>query len=199
MGGSKFAKVFFSGYADQKQRNSRSQCVLWLEEIILIWCFYFTWLKSRTWTWASCLSLEHPKYQRITLFRMGFVHHLSEMQREKEIETVPSTNTWSRALSPAQLVYGLVRKCWRTLSPFSTFCDLCSREQDEMLMQLWIFTIVLNVGEWSFQIGWGGYDFFFILLFCCRHVIPPEMTGKVSCLFWEAGKHSSCVSGISSH
>lgn len=85
-------------------------------------------------------------HQPTALFRMGFVPLLSEMQREKEIETVPSTvpefqhtNTWSRALSPALLVYGLVRKCWRAFSPFSTLCDLCSREQMEMLTQLSVY------------------------------------------------------------
>lgn len=159
MGGCKFAKVFFSGCADQKQRNHRSQCVLWSEEIIWIWCFYFTCLKLRTWTWTSCLSLEHPKHQPIALFRMGFVHHLSEMQREKEIETVPSTNTWSRALSPALLVYVWWENAGGPFLP-SPPCVISVPESNMgMLMQLWKLTFVLSVREWSFQIGWGGYDF----------------------------------------
>lgn len=87
---------------------------------------------------------------------MGFVHLLSEMQREKEIETVLSTNTWSRALSPVLLVYDLVRKCWRILSPFSTLCDLCSREQDRDADTALYACHCLEWEEWSFP-NWEAW------------------------------------------
>lgn len=72
MAGARFAEVFFSGCAGQKQWNSRDVSVLCCRKsAIRIWCLYSAWFKSSTWTCVSCLSLECPKCEPIALFRSG--------------------------------------------------------------------------------------------------------------------------------
>lgn len=156
MGSSKFAKVFFSGLQQIKNRNPRHQCVLWSEEIIWIWCFYCSWLKSRTWTGASCLFLEHPKHQPTALFRMAsFVWNA----KGKGNRNSSFHKYLEQSLEPSPAGLWLGEKCWRVLSTSLPCVIFVPESKTETLPQLCMFTIVLNMENGLFQIGWCGYDF----------------------------------------
>lgn len=172
MGGSKFAKVFFSGLQQIKNRNPRHQCVLWSEEIIWIWCFYCTWLKSRTWTGASCLLLEHPKHQPTALFRMGsFVWNA----KGKGNRNSSFHKYLEQSLEPSPAGLWIGEKMLESPFSFSTLCDLCSKAKAR---QRRCHSCVCLPLSWTWRMVFsklGGVGMIFkILLFCCRHIISTS-------------------------